>query len=92
MIDRDNTPATATRRSKCLYTARDSSQRTAHCGDRRYAHRTIRRRRHRPAGSSENEFWAEYFPAPRPVGTTIVTGFTVPGMLIEIEVTAGVPS
>jgi len=39
-----------------------------------------------------NELWAEYFPAPRPVRTTIVTGFTVPGMLIEIEVTAGIPS
>lgn len=39
-----------------------------------------------------NELWAEYFPAPRPVRTTIVTGFTVPGMLIEIEVTAGAPS
>ena len=36
--------------------------------------------------------WAEYFPAPRPVRTTIVTGFTVPGMLIEVEVTAGIPS
>lgn len=39
-----------------------------------------------------NELWTEYFPAPRPVRTTIVTGFTVPGMLIEIEVTAGAPS
>ncbi len=39
-----------------------------------------------------NELWSEYFPPPRPVRTTIVTGFTVPGMLIEIEVTAGVPS
>ena len=32
------------------------------------------------------------FPPPRPVRTTIVTGFTVPRMLIEIEVTAGIPS
>lgn len=39
-----------------------------------------------------NEIWAEYFPSPRPVRTTIVTGFTVPGMLIEVEATAGVPS
>lgn len=39
-----------------------------------------------------NEIWAEYFPAPRPVRTTIVTGFTVPGMLIEVEVTAGIPA
>jgi len=39
-----------------------------------------------------NTVWAEYFPAPRPVRTTIVTGFTVPGMLIEVEVTAGIPS
>ena len=39
-----------------------------------------------------NRIWAETFPAPRPVRTTITTGFTVPGMLIEIEVTAGIPS
>jgi 2-iminobutanoate/2-iminopropanoate deaminase len=39
-----------------------------------------------------NEVWAEYFPPPRPVRTTIVTGFVVPGMLIEVEVTAGIPS
>jgi 2-iminobutanoate/2-iminopropanoate deaminase len=39
-----------------------------------------------------NRIWAEYFPAPRPVRTTIVTGFAVPGMLIEVEVTAGVPA
>ena len=39
-----------------------------------------------------NRVWAEIFPAPRPVRTTIVTGFTVPGMLVEIEVTAGIPS
>lgn len=42
--------------------------------------------------STWNRLWAEYFPAPRPVRTTIVTGFTVPRMLIEIEVTAGIPS
>jgi 2-iminobutanoate/2-iminopropanoate deaminase len=39
-----------------------------------------------------NHVWAEYFPPPRPVRTTIVTGFTVPGMLIEVEVTAGIPA
>jgi 2-iminobutanoate/2-iminopropanoate deaminase len=39
-----------------------------------------------------NRIWAETFPSPRPVRTTIVTGFTVPGMLIEVEVTAGIPS
>ena len=38
-----------------------------------------------------NRLWAEHFPPPRPVRTTIVTGFTVPGMLIEVEVTAGIP-
>ncbi len=39
-----------------------------------------------------NRVWAETFPAPRPVRTTICTGFTVPGMLIKVEVTAGIPS
>jgi 2-iminobutanoate/2-iminopropanoate deaminase len=39
-----------------------------------------------------NRIWAETFPSPRPVRTTIVTGFTVPGMLIEVEVTAGIPT
>jgi len=39
-----------------------------------------------------NELWASTFPAPRPVRTTIVTGFTIPGMLVEVEVTAGIPS
>jgi hypothetical protein len=38
-----------------------------------------------------NTVWAEYFAAPRPVRTTIVTGFTVSGMLIEVEATAGIP-
>jgi 2-iminobutanoate/2-iminopropanoate deaminase len=38
-----------------------------------------------------NRVWAETFPTPRPVRTTIVTGFTVPGMLVEVEVTAGIP-
>jgi 2-iminobutanoate/2-iminopropanoate deaminase len=39
-----------------------------------------------------NRVWAQTFPAPRPVRTTIVTGFTVPGMLVEVEVTAGIPA
>ena len=39
-----------------------------------------------------NRVWKETFPAPRPVRTTIVTDFTVPGMLIEVEVTAGIPT
>jgi 2-iminobutanoate/2-iminopropanoate deaminase len=38
-----------------------------------------------------NRIWAETFPAPRPVRTTITTGFTIPGMLVEVEVTAGIP-
>ena len=38
-----------------------------------------------------NRLWGEYFPAPRPARTTVVCEFTVPGMLIEIEVTAGIP-
>jgi len=41
--------------------------------------------------SAWNRLWAEYFPPPRPVRTTLVTGFVVPGMLIEVEVTAGIP-
>jgi len=39
-----------------------------------------------------NRVYAEYFPPPRPARTTIVTGFAVPDMLIEVQVTAGVPS
>jgi 2-iminobutanoate/2-iminopropanoate deaminase len=39
-----------------------------------------------------NRIWADYFPAPRPVRTTLVAGFTVEGMLIEVQVTAGIPS
>jgi 2-iminobutanoate/2-iminopropanoate deaminase len=37
-----------------------------------------------------NRLWCERFVAPRPARTTVVAGFTVPGMLIELEVTAGV--
>ena len=39
-----------------------------------------------------NRLWAEFFAAPRPARTTVVTGFTVPRMLIEVEVTAGIPA
>ena len=42
-------------------------------------------------GGSRNRLWAETFASPRPVRTTIVTEFTVPGMLVEVEVTAGIP-
>ena len=38
-----------------------------------------------------NRIYAEYFPAPRPVRTTLVTGFAVAGLLIEVQVTAGIP-
>jgi len=39
-----------------------------------------------------NRLWAETFPAPRPARTTVCAEFVLPGMLIEVEVTAGVPS
>lgn len=39
-----------------------------------------------------NALWLECFPAPRLVRTTITTGFVVPDMLVEVEVTAGIPS
>lgn len=39
-----------------------------------------------------NRLWAETFPAPRPVRTTLVSGFAVPGLLLEIQVTAGIPT
>jgi 2-iminobutanoate/2-iminopropanoate deaminase len=38
-----------------------------------------------------NRLYADTFPAPRPARTTLVTGFAVPGLLIEVQVTAGVP-
>jgi 2-iminobutanoate/2-iminopropanoate deaminase len=37
-----------------------------------------------------NVVWAEYFKPPRPARTTIVSRFTVPGMLVEVQVTAGI--
>jgi 2-iminobutanoate/2-iminopropanoate deaminase len=39
-----------------------------------------------------NRLWAEYFPAPRPARTTVVAGFVIAGMLIEVEVTAAAAS
>jgi 2-iminobutanoate/2-iminopropanoate deaminase len=35
-----------------------------------------------------NEIFAASFPAPRPVRTTLVAGFALPGLLIEIQLTA----
>jgi len=35
-----------------------------------------------------NRIWCERFKPPRPARTTVLTGFTVPGMLIELQVTA----
>jgi 2-iminobutanoate/2-iminopropanoate deaminase len=37
-----------------------------------------------------NRIWSERFTAPRPARTTVVANFTIPGMLIELQVTAGV--
>jgi 2-iminobutanoate/2-iminopropanoate deaminase len=37
-----------------------------------------------------NAVFAESFPRPRPARTTIVTGFPIPGLLVEIQVTAAV--
>jgi 2-iminobutanoate/2-iminopropanoate deaminase len=39
-----------------------------------------------------NRIYAEFFPAPRPARSTLVTGFAVPGLLIEVQVTAGIPA
>jgi 2-iminobutanoate/2-iminopropanoate deaminase len=36
-----------------------------------------------------NRLWSEHFAAPRPARTTVVAGFAVPGILIELQVTAG---
>jgi len=38
--------------------------------------------------ASWNRIWSERFGPPRPARTTVVAGFTVPGMLIELEVVA----
>lgn len=37
-----------------------------------------------------NRIWTEFFPVPRPARTTIVTAPTIPGLLIELSVTAAV--
>jgi 2-iminobutanoate/2-iminopropanoate deaminase len=37
-----------------------------------------------------NRTWSEYFSPPRPARTTVVSEFAVPGILIELQVTAGV--
>jgi 2-iminobutanoate/2-iminopropanoate deaminase len=36
-----------------------------------------------------NAIWSEYFAPPRPARTTVVCEFAVPGILIELQVTAG---
>ena len=38
-----------------------------------------------------NRIWSERFTSPRPARTTVVAGFAVPGILIELQVTAAVP-
>jgi 2-iminobutanoate/2-iminopropanoate deaminase len=39
-----------------------------------------------------NRVFVEHFPSSPPARTTLVSGFAVDGMLIEVQVTAGVPS
>ena len=36
-----------------------------------------------------NELYARVFPPPRPARTSFVASFVVPGMLLEVQVTAG---
>jgi 2-iminobutanoate/2-iminopropanoate deaminase len=38
-----------------------------------------------------NRIWCERFVPPRPARTTVIAGFAVPGMLIELQVTAVAP-
>jgi 2-iminobutanoate/2-iminopropanoate deaminase len=38
-----------------------------------------------------NQIWSARFRPPRPARTTVVAGFAVPGILIELQVTAAVP-
>ena len=38
-----------------------------------------------------NRIWSERFAPPRPARTTVVTRFAVPGILIELQVTVGLP-
>jgi 2-iminobutanoate/2-iminopropanoate deaminase len=42
--------------------------------------------------SAWNDLFAATFHPPRPARTTLVSGFAVPGLLIEVQMTAGVPS
>jgi 2-iminobutanoate/2-iminopropanoate deaminase len=35
-----------------------------------------------------NRIWCQRFQPPRPARTTVVTGFAVPGILVELQVTA----
>ena len=35
-----------------------------------------------------NRLWSEHFTPPRPARTTVVAGFALPGILIELQVTA----
>ena len=37
-----------------------------------------------------NRIWSAYFTPPRPARTTVVAGFAVPGILIELQVTAAI--
>lgn len=37
-----------------------------------------------------NRIWSAYFTAPRPARTTVVAEFAVPGILIELQVTAAI--
>lgn len=39
-----------------------------------------------------NRIWCERFVPPRPARTTVVTEFAVPGILIELQATVGLPS
>jgi len=42
--------------------------------------------------TSWNRIFAERFPSSPPSRTTLVTGFAVDGMRLEVQVTAGIPS
>lgn len=37
-----------------------------------------------------NRVWDDYFPSAPPARTTVVTGLALPGLLLELQVTAGV--
>ena len=39
-----------------------------------------------------NRVFVDRFPSPRPASTTLITGLPLPGLLIEIQVTAAVSS